>query len=195
MADDHFPPAERDPSPQDWAWLADEIAVRGGLTDAMVAIDGPSGAGKSTFAAQLVRALAERGRASVLVSTDDYATWDDPASWWPELVHDVIRAYERRHDYFYRPRVWVDGRPEVGPEVWMRWQPILIVEGVTSARRCTADRFTHRFWIDGPPAADRLRRTVQRDGEAERDHLARWQDFEEGWFAVDDTRARCRVLG
>ena len=187
--------ADRDPAPHDWAWLADDVAVRRGLTEGLVAIDGPSGAGKSTFAAELVRALADRGRASVLISTDDYATWDDPASWWPELERDVIGAFERRHDYFYHPRIWVDGRPEVGPEKWVRWQPILIVEGVTSARRACADRFTHRFWLDGPPAADRLVRTVARDGEAERDHLTRWQCFEQGWFAVDGTRERCEVLG
>ncbi len=185
----------RDPSPRDWAWLADDVAVRGGLTDGMVAIDGPSGAGKSTFAAELVRALADRGRQAVLISTDDYATWDDPAAWWDEMERDVISAYERHHDYTYRPRVWVDGVPAAGPEVWVRWQPILVVEGVTSARRRSAHRFTKRFWIDGPTAAERLARTVARDGEAERDHLQRWQDFEEGWFAVDDTRARCEVLG
>lgn len=92
-----------DPSPGDWAWLANDVAVRYGLTDGIVAIDGPSGAGKSTFAAELVRVLADRGRTCVLISTDDYATWDDPASWWPELERDVISAFERRHDYFYRP--------------------------------------------------------------------------------------------
>jgi len=183
-----------DPSPGDWAWLANDVAVRYGLTDGIVAIDGPSGAGKSTFAAELVRALADRGRSSVLISTDDYATWDDPASWWPELERDLIRAFERRHDYFYRPRIWVDGRPEIGPETWIRWQPLLIIEGVTSARRSAAHRFAHRFWLDGASSDDRLARTVARDGEADRDHLVAWQQFEEGWFAIDGTRDRCEVL-
>jgi hypothetical protein len=51
------------------------------------------------------------------------------------------------------------------------------------------------YWIDGPSAAERLERTVARDGEASRAHLAAWQQFEDGWFAVDETRDRCRVLG
>lgn len=179
----------------DWARLADEVAIRDGLTEGMIAIDGRSGSGKSTFAAELVRALADRGRSCVLVSTDDYATWDQPAAWWPEMERDVIRAFERRHDYIYWPRVWVDGAPQIGPSVWLRWKPILIIEGVTSARRTVFDRLTAAYWIDGPSAAERLERTVARDGEASREHLAAWQQFEDGWFAVDGTRDRCRVLG
>ncbi|WOC12546.1 uridine kinase family protein [Gordonia sp. MP11Mi] len=178
-----------------WARLADEVAVRDGLTAGLIAIDGRSGSGKSTFAAELVRALADRGRRSVLISTDEFATWDDPASWWPELERDVLRAFERRHDYLYRPRVWVDGVPEIGPAVWIRWQPLLIVEGVTAARRTVADQLTAAYWIDGPAAQERLERTVARDGEAARAHLAAWQQFEDGWFAVDGARDRCRVLG
>ncbi|MGB3302352.1 uridine kinase family protein [Gordonia sp. (in: high G+C Gram-positive bacteria)] len=183
-----------DPTPRDWSWLADEVATRSGLIEGAIAIDGPSGAGKSTFAAELVRAFADRSRASVLISTDDYATWDDPAAWWPELERDVLGAYERNHDYSYSPRVWVDGHPQPGPEQWVRWQPILIVEGVTCARRSSAHRFTQRYWLDGPDPEQRLARTVARDGEAERDHLTRWQHFEKGWFAVDKTRSRCEVL-
>ncbi|GAA4668369.1 uridine kinase family protein [Gordonia humi] len=177
-----------------WSRLADEIAVRDGLTEGIVAIDGHSGSGKSTFATELVRALGDRGRRCVLIGTDEFATWDDPASWWPELEEDVIGAFERRHDFVYRPRIWVNGVPEVGPPAWIRWQPLLIVEGVTSARRTVADRLTAAYWIDGPSAPERLERAVARDGEASRRHLAAWQDFETGWFAVDGTRDRCRVL-
>ncbi|MCF8603686.1 hypothetical protein L5I01_09995 [Gordonia sp. HY442] len=178
-----------------WARLADEVAVRDGLTAGLIAIDGRSGSGKSTFAAELVRALADRRRRSVLISTDEFATWDDPASWWPELERDVIGAFEKRHDYVFRPRVWTDGVPEVGPSVWIRWQPLLIVEGVTAARRTVADRLTAAYWIDGPEPRERLERTVSRDGEASRGQLAAWQQFEDGWYAVDGARDRCRVLG
>jgi hypothetical protein len=41
-----------------------------------------------------------------------------------------------------------------------------------------------------PDAGERLRRAVARDGEASRAHLRRWQAFERGWFAVDDTKSR-----
>lgn len=164
------------------------------LRSGIVAIDGPSGAGKSVFADRLVSALHERGVHAVLVRTDDFATWDDPVAWWPELEADVLHAFVRRRDYRYRPRIWVDGHPEIGSRVWYRWEPLLVIEGVSSARRRIADRLTYSLWLDGAPAGERLARAVARDGESSRPYLQRWQQFERGWFAVDRTRDRCRVL-
>lgn len=175
------------------AALLDELA--GELTSGIVAIDGPSGAGKSTVADALVARLRDRGRGVVLVRTDDFATWDNPVAWWPELERDVLQAFARRHDYRYHPRVWVDGVPRTGARVWYRWQPLLVLEGVSAARRSIADRLSAALWLDGGTAQDRLARTVARDGDAARPFLERWQRFEQGWFAVDRTRDRCRLGG
>ncbi|GAA3711329.1 AAA family ATPase [Gordonia hankookensis] len=179
------------PSPTVEAHL-DELA--GELISGIVAIDGPSGAGKSTVADALVARLRERGTGVQLIRTDDFATWDNPVAWWPELETDVLHAFIRRHDYHYRPRVWRGGVPEVGRRVWLRWEPLLIIEGVSSARRRIAERLTYSLWLDGGPAEERLERAVARDGEGSRTELERWQQFERGWFAVDRTRDRCRVL-
>lgn len=168
--------------------LADE--VRSGI----VAIDGPSGAGKSTVADALVERLRARGVGVQLVRTDDFATWDDPVSWWPELESDVLQSFWRRHDYRYHPREWRDGVPGKGSLVWLRWEPVLVIEGVSSARRSIASRLTHALWLDGGTEDQRLARTVARDGEDSRPQLMRWQRFERGWFAVDETRSRCTVL-
>lgn len=170
----------------------DELAAE--MVSGIVAIDGPSGAGKSTVADALVAKLTARGTGVVLIRTDDFATWDNPVAWWPELETDILAPFIRRRDYLYRPRVWHDGVPEIGPEVWLRWEPLLIIEGVSSARSRIADRLTYALWLDGGTAAERLERSVARDGEQSREPLARWQQFERGWFSVDDTRARCRVL-
>lgn len=168
--------------------LADE------MSSGIVAIDGPSGSGKSTVADTLLRKLQERGTGVVLIRTDDFATWEEPASWWGQLEDDVLHPFIRRRDYRYRPRVWVDGIPGPGRPVWYRWEPLLIIEGVSAARSRIADRLTYALWLDGGSAQERLERTVARDGEADRENLQRWQEFERGWFAVDRTRARCRVL-
>lgn len=173
---------------------AQRIADSGELGSGIVAIDGPSGAGKSTFADALVTGLARRGRSAVLIRTDDYATWDDPAAWWPELERDVLAPFHRGHDLAYRPRVWIDGVPRLGPVELLRWAPLLILEGVTSARAAIAERLARGFWLDGPDSAARLTRAVARDGEDQRPLLAAWQRFEEGWFAVDGTRNRCELL-
>ncbi|MFT4088899.1 MAG: hypothetical protein QM658_17430 [Gordonia sp. (in: high G+C Gram-positive bacteria)] len=169
--------------------------VAAGLPDGIIAIDGPSGSGKSTFADLLVDALRADGRRPVLIRADDFATWDTPAAWWPELERDVLCTYRRNHDYEYRPRVWADGVPRLGPPKLVAWSPLLIIEGVTTARRSVADRLARALWLDGPDAGSRLERTVVRDGEHERANLAAWQRFEEGWFAVDGTRERCEVVG
>lgn len=50
----------------------------------LVAIDGPGGAGKSVFAARLARAFAGLQEVTVL-HTDDFASWETPAGWWPRL--------------------------------------------------------------------------------------------------------------
>lgn len=170
----------------------DDLAAE--MVSGIVAIDGPSGAGKSTVADALVAKLHGRGTGVVLIRTDDFATWDNPVAWWPELESDVLQAFIRRHDYRYRPRVWRDGVPELGSRVWVRWEPLLIIEGVSSARRRISDRLTYALWLDGGTAEQRLGRTVARDGEGSRENLAHWQDFERGWFAVDRTRERCRIL-
>lgn len=173
---------------------ARRLAESGGLTDGIVAIDGPSGSGKSTFADALSARLADLGRKPLLIRADDYATWDDPAAWWPEMEADVLAPFARGRDVAYHPRVWVDGLPYPGPVQRLRWAPLLILEGVTSARRAISGRLDRGFWLDGPSAPERLARAVARDGEDQRPFLAAWQRFEDGWFAVDGTRDRCVVL-
>ncbi len=170
------------------------MAESGELRSGIIAIDGPSGSGKSTFADALVDALGQRGRAPLLIRTDDYATWDQPAAWWPEFERDVLAPFRGGHDIAYRPRVWEAGTARPGPVCTLAWSPLLIVEGVTAARRVVAGRLIRGLWLDGPSAPERLARTVARDGEEQRAHLAAWQRFEDGWFAVDGTRARCEIV-
>jgi len=170
----------------------DELAAE--LSSGVVAIDGPSGAGKSMIADALMSKLADRGTGAVLIRTDDFATWDNPVAWWHELEDDILRPFFRCRDYVYRPRVWHDGVPTIGRPVWVRWQPLLIIEGVSSARTSIAARLTRALWVDGGTDEQRLARAIARDGEVEREHLTRWQQFERGWFGVDRTRDRCRIL-
>ncbi|MFT4199760.1 uridine kinase family protein [Gordonia sp. (in: high G+C Gram-positive bacteria)] len=163
------------------------ITVAAGI----IAVDGPSGAGKSTLADELMRGLDGD---AVLVRTDEFATWDDPVAWWPEFVAGVLTPFRAGADLRYRPRVWDGDVAEPGPTVVRAWRPILLVEGVSSARRAMAPHLSQAFWLDGPAAEQRLEAAVAREGEAAREHLRAWQRFEEGWYAVDRTRERCEVL-
>ncbi len=164
------------------------------------AVDGPSGAGKTVFADTLAAGLRAEGRAVAIVRADDFATWDAPASWWPRLESGVLAPLADGRTGGYRRVEWARGRG-AGPAVPVpgSWVPVpvpevLVLEGVTTARRAIASRLSRAYWVQWGDAERRLDRAVARDGEESREHLRRWQRFERGWFAVDGTRARCETV-
>lgn len=151
----------------------------------LIAVDGPSGSGKSTYAARLAEELG-----ATLVPTDHFATWTDPVAWWPRLLGEVLEPLWCRREARYRRLDWTGGLPELGEHVTVPVSDVLVVEGVSAARRSIAPRLDEAIWVELPDPEERLRRAVARDGEASREHLRRWQAFERGWFAVDGTKAR-----
>lgn len=153
----------------------------------LVSVDGPSGSGKSTFARTLVASLRERGRRVGLVSTDDFATWDDPVSWWPRLAAVLDRLAEGRPGS-YRAWDWTTGEPRPGATVHVPVPDVLVVEGVSSGRASVRPALTRLCWVEVPDRGQRLKRAVSRDGERCRPMLAAWQRFEDGWFVVDGAR-------
>jgi hypothetical protein len=160
----------------------------------LVAIDGPSGSGKSTLATALVDELAGRGVRAVVVPTDHFATWADPASWWPRLVDGVLTPLSRGEAGRYRPNDWSGGTPRPGEEVEVAVPEVLIVEGVSAGRRSVRPVLSCLVWVEATPERARLERSVRRDGAHTRADFLRWQAFERGWFAVDGTRAAADVL-
>ena len=153
----------------------------------VLAIDGPSGAGKSTLAALVVDGLTARGCRAALVSTDAFATWDDPVAWWPQLLDGVLRPLADGLPGAYRRVDWSTGAPRPGELVRVAVPDVLVLEGVSSGRTSVRPLLSHLCWLSGGSAAERLARAVERDGAAARAELARWQRFERGWFAVDGT--------
>jgi hypothetical protein len=155
----------------------------------LLAIDGPSGAGKSTLAARIAAGLRARGCRTELVSTDAFATWDDPVSWWPRLVDGVLKPLANGVEGAYRRTDWAGGAPWPGELVRVPVPEVLVLEGVSSGRTSVRPLLSHLCWLSGGSGSARLARTVARDGEAARGELGRWQRFERGWFAVDGTAA------
>ncbi|MFC4854530.1 uridine kinase family protein [Actinophytocola glycyrrhizae] len=155
----------------------------------LIAVDGPSGSGKTSYAARLAARLG-----ATVVSTDDFATWDDPVSWWPRLVADVLDPLENGRPGRYRTTEWTGGRPHPGAHRHVAVPDVLVVEGVSAGRRSITGKLSCLVWCEVPDERTRLERAVARDGEQARKHLMTWQDFERGWFAVDGTRARADVL-
>lgn len=159
----------------------------------MLAIDGPSGSGKSTLAAKIVTGLAERGARVALVSTDEFATWAEPVSWWPRLESGVLEPLRAGRPGTYRRVDWSSGVPVPGEEVAIAVPEVLVLEGVSSGRARLRPSLSVLVWLDGGSEAERLERAVERDGESSRAELRRWQLFERGWYAVDGTRKAADV--
>lgn len=154
----------------------------------VLAIDGPSGSGKSTLAAAVVATLRERGVPTALVSTDDFATWDDPVSWWPRLREGVLDRLALGLPGRYRRMDWTTGVPELGPVVDVPVPSVLVLEGVSAGRASVRPKLSYLCWVEDPDSTARLERAVARDGETSRPHLIAWQSFERGWFSVDRTQ-------
>ncbi len=149
----------------------------------LIAVDGPSGSGKSTMAARLADDLG-----ATVVSTDDFATWDDPVAWWPRLVDGVLLPLADGRPGRYRRTEWTEGTPHLGGTVVVEPVDILVLEGVSSGRRSIRPRLSALIWCEVPDRDERLARALLRDGPELRERLTAWQWFEDGWFAVDGTR-------
>jgi uridine kinase/predicted TPR repeat methyltransferase len=153
----------------------------------LVAVDGPGGAGKSTFARRLAGALG----GAPIVHTDDFATGEPGLEWWPRLEREVIVPLRTSRVARYRRYDWPTRRlaewHTVDPA------PVVIIEGVSSARAAVADSLALSIWVDAPHDV-RLRRGLERDGEAARAQWQQWMTEEETHFASDDTQERADVV-
>lgn len=166
--------------------VADEILRRPGEVR-LVAIDGPGGAGKSTFAELLAAALDD----APVVHTDDFASAENTIDWWPRLSEQVIEPLACGRPARYQRYDW----PTESLAEWVGVDPapVVVIEGVTAARREWRHHLAFVIWIDTPPS-ERLRRGLERDGP---DTLADWQvwsDAEERHYIDDPTRRHADVI-
>jgi len=141
-----------------------------GMRTRIVAVDAPGGAGKSTLAAYLARELD-----APIVHTDDFASWDNPIEWWPELIEKVLRPIAAGQSVRYTPTSW--GGPAT-PQVVFEPVDFILLEGVTASRDAFRPYLSFSVWIDTRRDV-RLRRGLDRDGEQA---LADW----ERWMAEED---------
>jgi uridine kinase len=159
----------------------------------VVAVDGPAGAGKTLFAGRLARALRHLATTVVEVHTDDLLDgWDDIVDFWPRLEQRILEPLSRGEPAAYRGYDWHAGR--FGAElVAVPPLEVLLLEGVTSARRAIRDRLALSVFVTAP-APLRLARVLARDGEELRPQLLRWMATEADHFASDATAERVDMV-
>jgi hypothetical protein len=158
----------------------------------LVAVDGPSGGGKTTFAARLAAAVRAAGASVSVVNTDDLLDgWNDMLTFWPRLDEWVLGPVRAGRPGAYRRYDWNAGAFSSG------WQAVpitdvLVLEGVTSARRVIRADLTLLIWVTAPRDL-RFARSLARDGAHTREALLTWTRAEAAHFAADATEAAADV--
>jgi len=147
-----------------------------GVGTRIVAVDGAGGAGKSSLAER----LASRLGASI-VHTDDFASWDNPVDWWPELIEVALEPLAAGQPARYQPTKWGDA--EKGPIV-IRPGGTVLLEGVTASRQAFRPYLAYSIWVEADREL-RLRRGIDRDGEQARRQWQRWMDEEDRYIATE----------
>ncbi len=150
----------------------------------LVAVDGPAGAGKTTLADRLATALS----CQVIHSDDFPVPWDEgPGPWFDALDRQVLQPLRHGRPGGFRRYDWVRG--DYGERVEVPVAPVLVIEGVGTARTSVAELLAYVIWVEADEEV-RLRRVLDRDGE---ELAARWRSWfaaERAWFTADGTRAR-----
>lgn len=144
-----------------------------GMTTRVVAVDGGGGAGKSTIAALIADALGCQ-----IVHTDDFASWEEPLEWWPRLVSEVLAPLSRGETASFQTTQWHPDEPSRRVEVHPA--DFLVLEGVSSCRRAFRPFLAYCIWVE-TPAAVRLQRGLDRDGENARGQWEAWMREEEDY--------------
>ncbi len=153
----------------------------------LVAIDGPSGAGKTWFAGRLA---AELGGAPVIHTDDLLDGWDDQFTSWPRIERLALAPLRAGRPARYRIYRWDTG-DFTGDPVVIQPAPVVLLEGVGSARRVIRPELSLAVFVTAPPDL-RLERTVARDAGHDlvfRAYLERWRTAEDRHFAEEDTAA------
>ena len=139
----------------------------------IVAVDGPGGAGKSSLASQLARELD-----APIIHTDDFASWENPVDWWPELIARALEPLVAGKPACYRPTSW--GREERAV-VRIEPAPFVVLEGVTASRQSFRRYLAYSIWIETPRDL-RLERGLERDGPHARALWEQWMEDEDRYI-------------
>ena len=147
-----------------------------GVRTRIVAVDGAGGAGKSSLAAWLAGRLD-----APVIHTDDFASWDDPVDWWPELIERALEPLAAGEPACYQPTSW---RGEEKAPVVIGPGGTVLLEGVTALRRAFRPYCAFAIWVE-TPRERRLQRGLDRDGQQARGLWEQWMEAEDRYIELE----------
>jgi uridine kinase len=156
-----------------------------GVETRIVAIDGPGGAGKSSLAEWLARELD-----APVIHTDDFASWENPVDWFPELIERALEPLAAGEPANYRPTSW-DG--EEKKPVRIEPSAFVLLEGVTASRRAFRPYLAYSIWVETPRDL-RLKRGLARDGEPARAQWERWMESEDRYVESESPAEHADIV-
>jgi uridine kinase len=157
----------------------------------VVALDGPSGAGKTTLARGIELALEPTGPVAVVHMDHLYPGWDGLSQAPGLLTQQVLEPLARGERATYRLWSWV--RDEWSGTREVPACRFLVVEGCGSSVGPAGPYTAVAVFVDADVAL-RMRRGIERDGEAYRPQWQRWADQETALFSADATRERADLV-
>ncbi len=153
----------------------------------LLCVDGPAGSGKTTLADALLR----REPASVVVHMDDlFEGWDGLPTVDAQLVTLLEPLAEGRPGTYRR---WDWHASRWAEQVAVEPAPLLVLEGVGSGSLVAEPFTTVRVWVEAPHEL-RMRRGIERDGEAFAPYWEQWAAAEAEHFARHRTRERAHLV-
>lgn len=168
-----------------------ELPPRLGRTR-LLCLDGPAGSGKSTLAGEVAALAARRGSAVAVLHTDDlYEGWSGLGDLAERLAHDVVGPLAQDRPGRYRRWDWEASR--WAEEHAVEPVDLLVLEGVGAGTPRLASWRSLLVWVEAPHEV-RLRRGLERDGDAFAPHWEAWARDEQVVFARDRTREEADLL-
>ncbi len=153
----------------------------------LVCVDGPAGSGKTTLAAALVRREPD---ATVVHMDDLFEGWHGLPTVDAQLDGLLVPLAQARPGHYRRWDWHADGWAE---QVEVPPSPLLVLEGVGSGSLVTSPYATVLVWVEAPYDL-RMRRGLERDGDAFAPHWEAWAGAEAEHFARHRTRERADLV-
>ena len=162
----------------------------------LVCVDGPAGSGKTTLGEAVAQGFDEgfdqvSPRASRVLHMDDLFPGWSGLPRVDEQLEGLLSPLAEGRAGSYRRYDWLAG--EFAETVTVDPVPLLVLEGVGSGASRFGSLQTVLVWVEAP-YDERLRRGIERDGDAFAPHWEQWARDESDLFAREGTRERADVI-